>query len=244
MRSTKNSFTFYAVYFVLDVSSSMRESPTTNSFDSPFEQFRVLLPDLLLAMRDSAQVRSSCFFSVLAFASEATTVLEAAPLDKAMPAVPEFPPAGQTDFAGAFRLLLERIAIDKESIERYEAPALDPSTEVDVNPLVFFITDGYPYVGSDYQPIEEWLNPRNEIVQKHDGEIVTFGLAGAEESALARIATGSAEAVNGFVADGRISTKKLADNIVGAVFQSVARSLAAGRLIVKQPDGMRRVTWQ
>jgi uncharacterized protein YegL len=245
----KSSYKFHTIYFVLDVSTSM--CPSEDELESrrrnerperraPYEAFRDLLPTLIEEMRDRTHVRTSCFLSIIAFASHAETVLEAASL-KQFPSVPALPSGGQTNYAAAFELLGKRIPIDSATVVSQVEGMIDPSVRVAISPLVFFITDGLPYVESAAQPVREWMTPRDAIVDECRANIVTFGLGGADESVLAMLATGHSGKVNGFIADGELPAFELAEKIVGAIVYSAAQTAKTGTTIIKTPTGMRRV---
>lgn len=230
---------YHVIYLVLDVSDTMRRVPS-GEVESPFDRFQLLMPELVLSMREHIQVRTTCWLSVIAFASSADTVLPAVSL-RQIPAVPPLPPGGQTDYVAALKLLRERIPIDQAEIAR--TVAADADAEIVVRPLVFFITDGFPYVGRAPQPRSEWLAARNNVVGHGFGSnIAAIGLRGAEESVLAEMATGSGNSVNAFVADGSVPATRLAGNIINAIMDSVARSAEAGTMVIEAPSGMRRVT--
>lgn len=229
---------FHVIYLILDVSDTMREVPE-NEVESPYERFQMLMPDLVLSMREHIQVRTTCWLSVIAFASSAQTVLPAASL-RQIPSVPPLPPGGQTDYVAALRRLYERIPVDRAEIAR--TVTADPDTEIVVRPLVFFITDGYPYVGNARQPRSEWMAARDRVVATgYDSSIAAIGLRGADEGVLAEIATGNGRSANAFVADGSVPAAQLAGNIISAIMDSVARSTEAGSMVIETPAGMRRV---
>jgi uncharacterized protein YegL len=229
------------IYLLLDVSNTMREVPS-GEVESPFDRFQLLMPELVLSMREHIQVRTTCWLSVIAFATKADTVLPAVTL-RQIPAVPPLPPGGQTDYVAALKLLHERIPIDQAEIAR--SVTADAEAEIVVRPLVFFITDGYPYVGQTRQPRSEWLAARNKVVANGFGSnIAAIGLRGADEAVLAELATGDGGSVNAFVADGSVPATKLAGNIINAIMDSVARSAEAGTMVIETPPGMRRVAKQ
>jgi uncharacterized protein YegL len=231
---------FHLIYLVLDVSISMRKPG--RHIESPFERFQLLMPDLVLHMREHIQVRTTCWLSVIAFASEATTVLPATSL-REIPTVPPLPAAGQTNYAAALKLLRDRIVADQAEVEASVRPMVDDDATIAVRPLVFFVSDGFPYLGTARQNRSEWLPVRNELaVPAGPAHIAALGLEGAEEGVLADLATGEGALINGFIADGTVAAGALATNVTSAILDSVARSTQLGTMVIKTPAGMRRVS--
>ncbi len=230
---------FHLIYLVLDVSTSMRQAD--RQLESPFERFQLLMPDLVLRMREHIQVRTTCWLSVIAFASQATTVLPATSL-REIPLVPPLPEPGQTNYAAALTLLRDRIAADQDTVKASVRPMVDDDASVIVRPLVFFVTDGFPFHGKAVQNRAEWLPVRNELAAPNgSAHIAALGLEGAEEGVLADLATGDGDLVNGFIADGTVASGSLAANVNSAILDSVQRSAQLGTMMIKTPTGMRRV---
>lgn len=230
---------YHIIYIVLDVSQTMRRAGR-GELQSPFERFQTLLPDLVFSLRDRAQVRTSCWLSVIAFASTATLVLPATPL-RTTPSVPAMPPGGQTDYVEALRLLHQRIGEDRVTIA--SSVGEDDLGVVEVaDPLVFFITDGLPYVGNAEQPWSAWLSARNLVTGGEiNGRIAALGLQGAREDVLVAMATGDGQRHNAFIADGTLPATELANNVVDAIVHSIERSTEAETMIIETPPGMRRL---
>ncbi|WBB93379.1 hypothetical protein [Verrucosispora sp. WMMC514] len=228
---------FHVIYLVLDVSDTMRRT-APGEVESPFERFQILLPDLVLSLRKRAIVRTTCWLSLISFASTATLMLPAASL-REIPVMPDWPKGGQTDYVAALRLLHQRIDEDRTSITLGADGRSEPVRVAD--PLVFFITDGYPYVGNSEQPQATWLAARDEITSGMNGRIAAVGLQGAREDVLVAMATGDGARHNAFIADNTLPATLLAQNIVNAIVHSVALSTAAGTMIIETPPGMRRL---
>jgi uncharacterized protein YegL len=230
---------FHAIYLVLDVSTTMRQIGPLD-VESPFERFKTLLPDLIFSLRSKAQVRTSCWLSLITFASHATTALPAISL-RAFPTMPAWPPGGQTDYVEALRLLHQRILEDRLTIAASVSDG-GASTVTFAKPLVFFITDGKPYVNGADQPRAAWYPARNLITGGDvQGRIATLGLRGACEDVLVAMATGDGTRHNAFLADDTMPASQLATNVVHAIVHSVERSTEAGTMIIETPPGMRRL---
>ncbi len=229
---------FHVVYLVFDVSHSMRRVPV-GEIESPFDRFQILMPDLGMSLRDDIEIRSSCWMSVLAFATTATTVLPAVALH-AQPSVPPLPGTGETNYLAVLELLRDRIMQDRAAITAAQPPGT--GTGVAIRPLIFLITDGRPCVNQAEQPREVWLPARKELTDSElAAQIAAIGLPGAAEDVLADLATGDGTLSNAFIAEGVVTGTELADRVIAAIKRSVKLSTVAGKMVIKTPPGMRRI---
>jgi uncharacterized protein YegL len=230
---------YHIIYIVLDVSDTMRRVGN-GDVESPFDRFQTLLPDLVFSLRDRAQVRTSCWLSLIAFASKATLVLPAVSL-RTIPTVAALPPGGQTDYVEALRLLHQRIGEDRITIANSVGNGRAGNVRV-ADPLIFFVTDGLPYVGNGEQPWNAWTSARDLITRSGtNGRIAAVGLRGAREDVLVALATSDGERHNAFIADDTLPATQLANNVVDAIVHSVERSTDAGTMIIETTPGMRRL---
>jgi len=229
---------YYQIYITMDVSSSMQIVPPNES-QSPHDRFLLLMPGLMLALNDAPEVRTTCWMSVIAFASQPQVVLPITSLRHPSP-VGELPRGGATDFAAVLQLLRRHIDADAGEIQTRGARE---STVIEMaRPLIFFITDGRPERNRIHQPESEWGPARDALTDTTKGaRIATVGLAGADERVLWRIATGDGDLRNAFVATREMSSTALANNIIAAIQRSVIASVQRDEMVIETPEGMRRV---
>lgn len=246
MSETRALRKYHAVYLVLDVSRSMRTIRDTNGFTQQ-DVFSDMIAKVTFGLNDTPQVATTTWLSVVAFADQVQPVLPMASLAKPEP----FPPVtggSATNYTVVLDYLARQWPLDAHTIKR--ANRANQAYQVVVaDPLIFFVTDGAPWVNGRYQSTAEWSAPRDRLVEPPVGaRIAAFGLPGAEERTLCQLATGYpmrnafiAEHGN-WVGDGRPNqAASLARSISAAIQDSVARSISTGTLMINAPTGMRRV---
>src|SRR5262249_35892590 len=110
-------------------------------------------------------------------------------------------------------------------------------------PLIFFITDGAPYVGSRYQTPAAWLPYRSRLVDPPtQARIAAIGLHGAYPPTLFTLATGKAGGDrNAFIALPGADAAALARGVITMIERSIKLSVRAGDMVIDEPLGMRRV---
>jgi uncharacterized protein YegL len=215
----------------------MRTVPN-GEIESPFDRFQTLVPDLVFSLREYVQVRTTCWLSFVAFSSTAQVVLPIMSL-RGVPTTSPYPPGGQTDYVAALNLLGERIPLDRDTIIRELGNTLSAVTVA--RPLIFFITDGKPFVGKTTQPRQDWMAARDALTGPLEARVAAIGLPGADERVLLDLATGDTRRRNAFIANGGSSATKLADNVMDAIMHSVQRSTEVGDMVIETPTGMRRL---
>lgn len=231
----------YLIYVVLDTSESMRRPPrSAPRASSPLAHFERHIPRMLRQLADHPVTNSLASVSVVAFNDEPEVLREMSPLHRPTPI--RRPRLGYgTDYASVLRFLVRQHARDVRTV-RLTTQRDDYSVEL-APPWIFFITDGRPFAHDANQPTSAWLGPRDQLVDPPVGaRIVALGLPGADQAVLWRLATGQhTGARNAFIAERSADPGGLAASAVAAIQTSVAASVSTGQLVIRTPDGMRRI---
>jgi len=238
MTTTLSERKKYPIYILLDVSASMRHSPSGGR--PPQAAFNEMIPDLVMSLSDSRSLAKAAWISVIAFGNEPELLCPMTALTD--PVLIRSPQDGtQTNYVAALRFLHDRIGLDGKTIEARGA-GQHHRTKV-APPLVFFITDGAPYASGRYQLPEEWMPHRNRIVSAPvSARIAAIGLTGAHPGTLAAIATGRPGGQqNAFIATSGATGDSLAGSVITVIERSIKLSVQAGEMVIEVPDGMRRV---
>src|SRR4051812_31832658 len=99
----------YPIYILLDVSASMREPGRGGA--TPHEEFRRLIPDLIMTLAESPSLAKAAWLSVIAFGDEAELLCPMTSLSR--PPHVRSPHEGHhTDYAAALRFLGDRMRPD------------------------------------------------------------------------------------------------------------------------------------
>ena len=155
------------VYFVADESQSM-----TNNV----EDLNTGLASLLDSLQSEPMAAAKVRFCVLGFSNEARCYLEPADL-RDVEVMPKLWTKGTTSFTAAFDALTTRIPLDVKSWK-------EDGYKV-YRPAVFFLTDGVPSAGDDWQAAHQRLIAINE-----HPNILAFGIGQADAGVIGRVATG------------------------------------------------------
>ncbi|WP_330181133.1 VWA domain-containing protein [Nocardia sp. NBC_01503] len=187
------------VCLVIDVSGSMY-GPPVDAVNRMLPQLRgILLADPVAG----ARVR----LSVVAFASEAHTVLPLTELPRAR--IPVLQAGGATNFRAAFGQARTTIAAGVR--------ARDTGIRAH-RPVVYFLSDGGD-TGPDWLPVWERLT---DPADPHGAEVVSFGMGAADRQAISAVSTGFA-----FFARDR-DPVVATGNILDAIAASIALTCASG----------------
>lgn len=227
----------YPIYILLDVSASMRTPG--HGGRAPQAEFNELIPDLIMALSDAPALAATAWMSVIAFSDKAELLCPMTSL--AEPANVRTPRDGvETNYAAALRFLVARYEHDLLAM-RQPRPGQRFRIRV-ARPLVFFITDGAPFVADRYQRTEEWLPYRDQLVASPvEARIAAIGLVGAHPPTLLALATGRNGQRNAFVARPEARGDSLARSIINVIERSIKLSVRTGEMVIDEPDGMRRV---
>ena len=208
----------HPIYFVADESGSMA---------SNINQLNDGLRSLLDAMQVEGMAASKVRFCVMGFDDVARTHLELADFRK-LEVMPTLGAYNSRSFAAIFRELKNRIPGDVQELK-------DQNYLVN-RPTVFFLTDGYPYVGDDWQAAHAQLvDPEF----KPHPNILAFGIGAADAAMIQAIATKPDYA---FIAAAGMDTGAALKNFMIALTSSVIKTgqgMAGGGADVQfeKPDG-------
>lgn len=230
----------YPIYILLDVSASMREAGRGGA--TPHDEFRRMIPDLIMTLAESRSLARSAWISVIAFGDEAELLCPMTSLS--LPPHVRSPHEGRhTDYAAALRFLADRIGPDQEAMEAAGA-GQNYRTRI-ARPLIFFITDGAPFTDGRFQAPQEWMPARDRLAAAPiEARIAAIGLEGAHGATLRALATGRPGGErNAFIADpaDRSAGDSLAASVITVIARSIRLSVRAGELVIDEPQGMRRV---
>ncbi|MFC7648575.1 hypothetical protein ACFQX6_55135 [Streptosporangium lutulentum] len=149
-------------------------------------------------------------------------------------AISALPKGGQTNYEQAFTMLRQLIETDCVRLSaQYQLKT----------PVVFFITDGEPYVGEDASPrrsgcARERLTEPRFTYHPH---ITAMGFGQVTEHTLCQVATNFKGAPLAFVADESIQAVKVVAAIAQAVQDSIGNSIRGSDFVVPIPAGMRQL---
>lgn len=208
--------TVLPVYFVADESGSM-----ARNIDELNSGLRSLQDALQTESFAAAKVR----FSVIGFNETARTYLEPADL-RSLPAMPTLQAGGLTSYAAAFNELGLRISLD--------VPALKAQGYAVNRPCVFFLTDGQPNAGDD------WENARSTLLAQHARpNILAFGIGEADAATIVQVATKEEYA---YKAARGVDTGKAISDLITSLTQSIissgqALATGASELQMEKPEG-------
>jgi uncharacterized protein YegL len=198
----------------------------------PIDAVNDALPRLHEAIREDFDVDEILRFGLVAFGSQATIALPLCELS-AVAEVPSLVAHGTANYGEAFRVL--RLAIEAD------VPVLRAQGYDVFRPVVFMYAD----CGPDGGPYGPWLTDLTHLVDPafaYRPHLVVFGLAGADRSVLARVAT-----LKAYVADEGVDKATALREWATQLAQSmVASARSAGQggstlVIPPAPSGFREV---
>ncbi len=204
------------VYFVADESGSMM---------SNIGELNSGLMSLQDALQSESFAAAKVRFSVIGFSDTARTYLEPADL-RSLPAMPTLQAGGMTSYAAAFNELARRISLD--------VPALKAQGYAVNRPCAFFLTDGQPNAGDD------WQNARSSLLAQHaHPNILAFGIGESDAATIVEVATKQEyafKAAHG--ADTGIAISKFITSLTQSIISSgQALATGASELQIEKPEG-------
>jgi uncharacterized protein YegL len=240
----------YLIYIVLDTSKSMRMVPGTDRPARNREELRLtqmgrfstIIPQLLYDLSQIPTVAPRSSFCVVAFNDVPEELLPPTSLQDALTI--KAPSLGTaTDYAKVLCELADKHPERATATLRRKQRELGPGTEVEVaRPWIFFITDGRPTVGDQYQSDREWQAERERLTGPPIGaRIAAIGLPGADERVLWELSTGDKRERNAFIAKPDLDPALLATSVGELISRSVKASLRLGQLVIQEPPDMRRI---
>ncbi|WP_129306445.1 hypothetical protein [Streptomyces sp. L2] len=207
------------IYVLADESGSM-----TEHMDELNAGLRSLHQALLGEPMAAAKVR----FSVLGFSDDVIERVHLVDLRSAGE-FPQLRTRGMTSYAAAFEDLIRRIPDDVAALKRENYQVHRPA--------VFFLSDGLPNHGEDWQSVHRRLVDRQATLGAPN--IIACGIVDADAQTINQVAT---EAQFGFVANKGVDVGAAIAKFCTALTKSVissGRSLgsAAPQLVVDKPEG-------
>jgi uncharacterized protein YegL len=209
------------IYLVVDASGSMTEH---------FSTLHEGLTSLREKMEESPAAAAAVRFSMILFGSTVQTVMKIADFNE-ITSVPAFGNLGRTNFTIVFEELVKQIPLDVKLLkgENYRV----------LRPAVFFLTDGYPNEGGDWEPTHAQL--MNEA-NKWRPNIVSFGVGAADADTMQALASRPQYA---FIAVEGADMGLALGEFMAALQRSVVSSgisvNAGGGLLVADPKGFTRI---
>ncbi|MFF5246097.1 VWA domain-containing protein [Streptosporangium sp. NPDC000095] len=224
----------FPFYITCDVSHSMH-APREDGRQTPFDILSNCVGELLFQLEaGDPGVSEAAHVSIVAFHDRADVVL---PLTRPCDAsnIPALPKGGQTNYEQVFLTLRQLIQADCSRLAgQYQLKA----------PVVFFITDGEPFVGKGRQPAEVWLPARARLTDPafpHRPHITAMGFGQVTEQTLCQVATSFRNNPLAYVADESIQAVKVVAAIAQAVQDSIGSSIRNSDFVIPIPAGMRRL---
>ncbi|TDD02307.1 VWA domain-containing protein [Nonomuraea deserti] len=222
----------FPFYIVCDVSHSMHTA-REDGRPTPFEVLSNCVGELLFELEaGDPGVSEAAHVAVVSFADKVEVVL---PLTRPCDAirVPALRPGMQTDYLAAFRGLVKIIEKDHRKLSR----------QFDVRaPVVFFITDGEPYVGANHQDVEIWGPARDRLAGLDPAPyIVALGFGSVQEDTLRRVATTLRGEVLAFAGEVATGAATVLHGIAQAVSDSISASVNRNTAVLRGPAGMRQL---
>jgi uncharacterized protein YegL len=224
----------FPFYIVCDVSHSMHVQREPGR-QTPFDILSNCVGELLFQLEaGDPGVSEAAHVAVVAFHDRPELVLPLTrPCDAAN--VPALPRGGQTNYEQAFLMLRQLIEADCARLAgQYQLKT----------PVVFFITDGDPYVGESRQPDEVWLRARHLLTDpqfQHRPHITAMGFGRVTERTLCQVATTFHGSPLAYVADESIQAVKVVAGIAQAVQDSIGSSVRNSDFVLPIPAGMRQL---
>ncbi|MDP9849727.1 vWA domain-containing protein [Streptosporangium lutulentum] len=224
----------FPFYIVCDVSHSMH-ARREDGRQTPFDILANCVGELLFQLEaGDPGVSEAAHVAIVAFHDRAELILPLTrPCDAG--AISALPKGGQTNYEQAFTMLRQLIETDCVRLSaQYQLKT----------PVVFFITDGEPYVGGRRQPPKVWLPARERLTEPrftYHPHITAMGFGQVTEHTLCQVATNFKGAPLAFVADESIQAVKVVAAIAQAVQDSIGNSIRGSDFVVPIPAGMRQL---
>ncbi|GAA3230966.1 vWA domain-containing protein [Actinocorallia longicatena] len=221
----------FPFYIVCDVSQSMWDPGFhPGAAQVPLDMLGDAVPELLWQIQTEPAISDATWVGVVGFHSSPQVILRLTRPSEVAD-LKAFEPGQQTNYASAFTLL-------SDLIER-DCSRLKASYNLK-RPVVFFLTDGIPYVGRAEQPEPVWRECRDRLAGLSSRpQIVAFGFGQARGDILCKVATEQDGRPLAFVADGGVSVVTVLTALMDTLFVSITSSVAKGELSLRVPDGMR-----
>ncbi|WP_274386750.1 vWA domain-containing protein [Streptosporangium sp. KLBMP 9127] len=232
MRSANGRPRAFPFYIVCDVSHSMHAA-REDGRPTPFEVLSDCVSELLFELEaGDPGVSEAAHVAVVSFSDKVELVL---PLTRPCDAirVPALKPGRQTNYLAVFSELVKIIEKDYRKL----------SKQFDVRaPVVFFITDGEPYIGENHQDVEIWAPARDRLASLHPAPyIVALGFGTVQEDTLRRVATSLRGEVLAFAGEIATGAATVLHGIAQAVSDSISASVNRNTTVLRGPGGMRQL---
>ncbi|MCG5219626.1 VWA domain-containing protein [Streptosporangium sp. KLBMP 9127] len=200
---------------------------------TPFEVLSDCVSELLFELEaGDPGVSEAAHVAVVSFSDKVELVL---PLTRPCDAirVPALKPGRQTNYLAVFSELVKIIEKDYRKL----------SKQFDVRaPVVFFITDGEPYIGENHQDVEIWAPARDRLASLHPAPyIVALGFGTVQEDTLRRVATSLRGEVLAFAGEIATGAATVLHGIAQAVSDSISASVNRNTTVLRGPGGMRQL---
>lgn len=222
--------TAWPFYVIYDVSESMWHSKFHHTDYTPWHVMRDGLADLLAEIDFEPSAKDCCHLSVVAFSDQVEVILPLTPMSSDDVNIGALPQGGTTDYALVFDHLANQLARDYDHLVQHYSLK---------RPVVYFVTDGAPFVNGRVQPDAVWVPPLQRL-HAHESQpiVVALGLGTVEERALATVRAAPGPAC---VAEAGVSPGELLRAIVGSIIKSVINSSGRDEFLFDIPAGMRRL---
>ncbi|WP_043619867.1 vWA domain-containing protein [Nonomuraea candida] len=232
MRSANGRPRAFPFYIVCDVSHSMHTA-RDDGRPTPFEVLSNCVGELLFELEaGDPGVSEAAHVAVVSFSDKVEVVL---PLTRPCDAirVPALRRGRQTDYLAVFSELVKIIERDHRRLSR----------QFDVRaPVVFFITDGEPYVGDSHQDVKIWGPARDRLAELRPAPyIVALGFGTVREDTLRRVATTLRGEVLAFAGEIATGAATVLHGIAQAVSDSISASVNRNTAVLRRPGGMRQL---
>lgn len=216
MESRANGQQVLPFYLVCDESGSMS--------GAPINAINQALPELHNEIGSNPVVADKTQFAIIGFSDDAQVLLPLSDLSQ-VAQLPVLQTYGMTSYASAFRLLKTTIDAD---VARLKAAG----NRV-YRPVVFFLTDGFPNHGEQWEQAYDALVDKSNPIRPH---IVAFGIGSANDSVITAVATFRA-----FVSNGTMSPAQALQEFATALTKSILKSgqgSTAQGMTLQTPDAV------
>ena len=209
------------IYLVVDASGSMVDY---------FPTLQEGLASLREQMEESPAAAAAVRFSMILFGSKVETLMKIADFNE-ITSVPSFNNLGGTNFTIVFEELFRQIPLDVKILKAENYKVLRPA--------VFFLTDGYPNEGGDWNSAYNLLMSENNTRRPN---IISFGVGPADVDTVRAVASKpqyafiAIEGANMGLALGEFMTA-----LQRSVVSSGVNVSSGGGLLVADPKGFTRI---
>jgi uncharacterized protein YegL len=227
----------FPFYLVIDVSASMwHPDHYPGGSATPFEVIQDTYPGNMHTLQSSQRVAQVGAMALVTFGTDADVVTPLTYLDAPDLRLGTIEQSGETNYRAVFELLAETM--------RHDLKTLRAQTQGFYAPVVFFITDGLPFVDGRTQSTSEWDPAFRALVEQPDGVdpiVVALGMGDADEDIIRHLARTTIPGVACIAEPGTVPTTLIAA-LLESVAVSITQSTAAGGLVFETPAGMRRLS--